>query len=122
MISESVTVNTTQTPTPTMITNIIILHVITCHDFPFSTKEHQGIDYRGIHKKLCHHLVSLRTAAPFLNSAEDRDNRKDQILLLQVEYRYGKSWSRIQPQLFRFIGIPRCCKQNKTVAPRAKYT
>ena len=49
-----------------------------------STKEHQGIDYRGIHKKICSLLIHLRAPAPFLNSGEDRQNRKDEMLLRQV--------------------------------------
>ncbi|KAK2172784.1 hypothetical protein NP493_927g00058 [Ridgeia piscesae] len=61
------------------------IECLDCRVTYYCTKEHQGIDYRGIHKKICSLLIHLRAPAPFLNSGEDRQNRKDEMLLRQKQ-------------------------------------
>ncbi|KAI0223074.1 Zinc finger MYND domain-containing protein 12 [Lamellibrachia satsuma] len=61
------------------------IECLDCRVTYYCTKEHQGIDSRGIHKKICQLMIPLRTPAPFLNSAEDRQHHKDEILLKQKQ-------------------------------------
>ncbi|XP_064642385.1 zinc finger MYND domain-containing protein 12-like [Lineus longissimus] len=47
--------------------------------------EHQKADWLGIHEKICQALVYIRTAIPFINSEEERQKRKKQLLEKQRE-------------------------------------
>ena len=51
-----------------------------------SSPEHQKADWLGIHEKICQLLIPLRTPMPMLGSEEDRQHRKNQQLIRQVDY------------------------------------
>ena len=51
----------------------------------FSSVEHQKADWLGIHQKICQLLIPLRTPVPFLGSEEERQHRKQQQVVRQVQ-------------------------------------
>ena len=51
----------------------------------FSSAEHQKADWLGIHEKICQLLIPLRTPVPFLGSEEERQHRKQQQVVRQVQ-------------------------------------
>jgi hypothetical protein len=44
--------------------------------FPNSTKDHQRLDFEGIHEKVCQLLVPLRTTPAVIGSEDERDRRE----------------------------------------------
>ncbi|TPX55656.1 hypothetical protein PhCBS80983_g05136 [Powellomyces hirtus] len=56
------------------------------HSFmvPFSDKEHQSTDWRGIHSRICMLVVPLRTPVAVLGSEEERAHRETQTRRRQV--------------------------------------
>jgi hypothetical protein len=52
--------------------------------FWFSGKEHQHIDWFGIHEKICPLLAPLRTAPPVVSSEDERLRRNLTIKMSQV--------------------------------------
>eukprot|EP00033_Pygsuia_biforma_P002754 GCRY01003043.1.p1 GENE.GCRY01003043.1~~GCRY01003043.1.p1 ORF type:complete len:372 (+),score=89.21 GCRY01003043.1:143-1258(+) len=52
-----------------------------CRVTYYCSKEHQKLDYDGIHSKICLSLVTLRTPPTFLGSEEDRKEREDELRL-----------------------------------------
>ena len=50
-----------------------------------SSPEHQKTDWLGIHEKICQLLIPLRTPVPILGSEEDRQHRKSQQVIRQVD-------------------------------------
>lgn len=45
-----------------------------------STKEHQAMDWQGIHEKICLLLPPLRTSAPVIGSEEERELRQHTLM------------------------------------------
>ena len=52
----------------------------------FSGREHQQVDFVGIHEKICQLLIPLRTPVPIASSEEQRQHGKQQQIMRQVLY------------------------------------
>jgi len=53
----------------------------------FSGREHQEVDFVGIHEKICQLLIPLRTPMPFASSEQQRQHDKEQQIMRQVSYK-----------------------------------
>jgi len=56
-----------------------------CRVTYYCAAEHQRADWQGIHEKICQLLIPLRTPIPFLGSEEERQHRKQQQTLRQMQ-------------------------------------
>ena len=48
----------------------------TCHVTYYCTAEHQAIDWKGIHEKICPLLAPIRTLPPIIGSEQERARRQ----------------------------------------------
>lgn len=67
-----------------------------------SSTEHQKADWLGIHEKICQLLIPLRTPIPFLGSEEERQHRKQQQIVRQVQALYLLKGSQCHMNLIVF--------------------
>jgi len=50
----------------------------------FSGREHQQVDFVGIHEKICQLLIPLRTPLSFASSEQQRQHSQQQQIMRQV--------------------------------------